>query len=221
MDAGALDDNDLCPVCQRGKANFDATYSYGSYEGTLRALIHLYKYSKVDSLSGPLGALIVRALPLDARFEAILPMPMHWRKKWDRGFNQSELLAQVVAGRYGLKPGTNLRRSRYTKPQASLSEAERQKNLANSFYVHSPQQIWGKRILLVDDVMTTGATLREAAGVLKAAGVKSVTALTLARVDRSNPASDNRSLRALDRAVRAEETSLQSAAAKSESIRNA
>lgn len=198
-------------MCRDGQVNFDATYSFGSYEGALRNLIHLYKYSKVDSLSEPLAALLIRALPLDARFEVVLPMPMHWRKKWDRGFNQSELLAQVVAARYGLKPATNLRRSRYTKPQASLSEAERQINLKNSFHVRRPEQIWGKRILLVDDVMTTGATLREAAGVLKAVGVRSVAALTLARVDRAAVDTNRKSLRALDRAVRLDEDALDDA----------
>ena len=181
--------------------NFDATYSFGIYEGSLRHLIHLFKYGKVETLAGPLGAMIVRALPLDARFEVVLAMPMHWRKRWARGFNQAELLARHVALRYGLKPANNLRRSRYTKAQASLSEAERQKNLKNSFFVYRPEQVWGKRVLLVDDVMTTGATLREAAGVLKAAGVKSVTALTLGRVDRAAIDPDLSSLRALNRAV--------------------
>ena len=181
--------------------NFDATYSFGAYEGPLRHLIHLFKYGKVETLAGPLGTMIVQALPLDARFDMVLAMPMHWRKQWSRGFNQAELLARRVAVRYGLRPANNLRRSRYTKAQASLSEAERQKNLKNSFVVYQPEQVWGKRVLLVDDVMTTGATLREAAGVLKAAGVKCVSALTLGRVDRAPMDPDLNSLRALNRAV--------------------
>ncbi len=201
LDEYALDGNEVCAVCREGQVNFDATYSFGSYEGPLRQLIHLFKYGKIESLAQPLGVMIVRALPLDARFDLVLPMPMHWRKQWSRGFNQAELLAGHVAARYGLKPEKHLRRSRYTRPQASLSETERQKNLKNSFCIHRPDQVWGKRVLLVDDVMTTGATLREAAGVLKAAGVKSVTALTLGRVGRVAANPDLSSLRALNRAI--------------------
>lgn len=111
-------------------------------------------------------------------------MPMHWRKQWERGFNQAELLAAPIAKRYGLKLGTNLRRQRYTVAQASLTEAQRLKNLDKSFCVKRPSDIAGKRILLIDDVFTTGTTLRTAAEVLKAAGAAHVSALTLARVDR-------------------------------------
>ena len=109
---------------------------------------------------------------------------MHWRKRWDRGFNQAELLARPVAIRYALKLSNNLRRTRYTSPQAGLTESQRQQNLKDSFAVKKPERIAGKRILLVDDVFTTGATLRAAAGVLKNAGAAHVSALTLARVDR-------------------------------------
>lgn len=114
----------------------------------------------------------------------VIGMPMHWRKQWERGFNQTHMLAQLVARRYGLKPAKNLVRRRYTKPQAGLSESERRDNLKNSFGVRNPAELTGKRILLVDDVFTTGATLRAATAALKAAGAGHVTAVALARVDR-------------------------------------
>jgi ComF family protein len=196
-----LDEHDLCTFCREGQVTFDATYSFGSYEGALRKVIHLFKYSRVQTLAEPLGALLVTALPLEARFDVILPMPMHWFKRWQRGFNQAELLAQVVARRYGLRVSQNLQRSRRTKAQASLTEAERRTNLQGSFLVKRPEELWGKRILLVDDVMTTGATLREAAATLKKAGPRSVTALTLARVDRPGDDLHLRSLQALNQAV--------------------
>ncbi len=123
-------------------------------------------------------------MPLDQRFDVIIAMPMHWRKRWERGFNQADLLARPLAKRYGLKAATNLRRKRYTKSQAGLTERERQENLKGSFCVIRAEQIAQKRVLLVDDVFTTGATLRAAAGVLKSAGAAHVSALTLARVDR-------------------------------------
>jgi ComF family protein len=180
-----LDEHDLCTVCREGLANFDSAYSFGSYEGPLQQLIHLLKYAKVESLAGPLGKLLMQALPLDVNFDLIIAMPLHWRKRWERGFNQAELLAEPVARRHGLRLATNLRRARYTKSQAGLSESARRENLRGSFRVHRPEQLAGKRVLMIDDVFTTGATLRAAAAVLKSAGAAHVSALTLARVDRA------------------------------------
>jgi ComF family protein len=165
-------------------ANFDAAYSFGSYEGPLRKLIHIFKYAKVESLAAPLSRFLLASLPFEQHFDLIMPMPMHWRKRWERGFNQAELLARPLARRYGLKLATNLRRRRYTKPQAGLNEAQRRDNLHDSFAVIRPQQVTGKRVLLIDDVFTTGATLRAASAALKSAGASYVCALTLARVDR-------------------------------------
>ena len=184
VDAYPLNEHDLCTVCRESLVNFDAAYSFGSYEGPLRKLIHVYKYGKVESLAGPLARFLLQALPLGQQIDVVLPMPMHWRKRWERGFNQAELLARPLAKRYGLQLSKNLRRTRYTKPQAGLSEAQRRDNLRNCFAVSKPSQIAGKRVLIVDDVFTTGATLRAAAAALKAAGAAYICALTLARVDR-------------------------------------
>ena len=184
VDDYPLDEHDLCMVCRESLVNFDAAYSFGSYEGPLQKLIHLFKYGKVETLAGPLSRLLIQSLPLEQKFDLIIAMPMHWRKQWERGFNQAELLAIPVARRYGLKLAGNLRRRRYAKSQAGLSEVERRRNLKGAFTVARSHQVTGKRILLVDDVFTTGATLRAAAAALKLAGASSVCALTLARVDR-------------------------------------
>lgn len=170
-------------ACRSSEMNFDSAYAYGSYEGSLRDLIHLYKYAKVESLSQPLSRLLIQAIPLNENFDVIQPMPMHWRKQWQRGFNQAELIAEPVARRYGLKLANNLCRKRYTAAQAGLDERQRRLNLRDSFRLRRPDEIRGRRILLIDDVFTTGSTLRAATGVLKAAGAERVTALTLARVD--------------------------------------
>jgi ComF family protein len=183
VDSYPLDEYDLCTVCRKGSMNFDAVYSFGSYDGPLRKLIHAFKYGRVESLAKPLGKLLIRTLPAGEEFDLVMAMPMHWLKRIDRGFNQADLLARPVAKRYGLKLATNLKRSRRTAPQASLDEVERQKNLKDSFAVRRAKQMVGRRILLVDDVFTTGATLRAATETLKAAGAKRVYALTLARVD--------------------------------------
>ena len=121
---------------------------------------------------------------MEAQFDFVMAMPMHWRKQWQRGFNQAELLSRPVARRFGLTVATNLRRTRYTNSQAGLSERERRDNLKDSFFVKNARQVAGQRILLVDDVYTTGATLRAAAKSLKDAGAVHVSALTLARVDK-------------------------------------
>ncbi len=184
VDSYPLDEHDLCSVCRESQVNFDAAYSFGSYEGTLRNLIHLLKYAKIESLARPLSRYLRQAMPLDRRFDVVIAMPMHWRKRWERGFNQAALLAQPVAKHYGFALAGNLRRKRYTKSQAGLTEAQRQENLKDSFCVRKPDQLAGKRVLLIDDVFTTGATLRAAAGALKSAGAAHVSALTLARVDR-------------------------------------
>jgi len=126
---------------------------------------------------------------------------MHWRKQWQRGFNQAQLLAEPVAKRYGLTAANNLRRTRYTKSQAGLNEAQRRNNLKDSFCVKRQEQVAGRRVLLIDDVFTTGATLRAAAEALKASGALHVTALTLARVDHRAPEAGAHSLEALRRAT--------------------
>ena len=183
VDAYPLDEFYHCAVCRESLVNFDTAYSYGSYEGALQKLIQLFKYGKVESLAAPLSRLLLKSLPFGENFDLIIAMPMHWRKKWERGFNQAELLAEPVARRYGIKLSHNLARARYTKAQAGLNEKERQENLKGSLIVNRTGEVSGKRVLLIDDVLTTGATLRAAAAVLKSSGASHVTALTLARVD--------------------------------------
>jgi predicted amidophosphoribosyltransferase len=102
QNAFPLDAEGRCAVCRNGLRGFDAAYCYGAYEGTLRALIHLYKYGKVRTLDRPLGQLLLSALPRDEAFDLIAPVPLHWRRRWQRGFNQSELLARVISRHSGL-----------------------------------------------------------------------------------------------------------------------
>jgi ComF family protein len=165
---------------------FDAAYCYGAYEGTLRELIHLYKYGRMKPLARPLGDLLARALPRDQGFDAVVPLPLHWRRKWERGFNQSELLARSIARRCGIPLVHGARRRRPTRAQAGLTSALRRENVKGAFSAIT-DRVRGLRILLVDDVLTTGATAGACAVVLKRAGAQSVALLTVARADRRAP----------------------------------
>jgi ComF family protein len=183
-----LDADGRCALCRAGLRGFDQAYCYGAYEGTLRELIHLFKYSRMKPLAGPLGRMLVLALPRDQRFDAVVAVPLHWRRKWDRGFNQSDLLARGVARSWGIPMVHPVRRRKATRVQAGLSNTRRRENVSGAFvaraFLTKSGSVRGLRLLLVDDVMTTGATASACAGVLKRAGAVSVTLLTLARVDR-------------------------------------
>jgi ComF family protein len=163
----------------------------------LRELIHLLKYGKVKTLAEPLGGLLAAALPRDERFDAVTAVPLHWRRQWQRGFNQSDLMARVLARRCGIPVISVLKRVRSTAAQAGLSNTGRRRNVAAAFAAgrQGGKLAAGKRILLIDDVMTTGSTASSCALALKRAGAARVALLTLARVDRRmnvvRPANDS------------------------------
>ncbi|MBZ5608668.1 MAG: ComF family protein [Acidobacteriia bacterium] len=161
----------------------DAAYSFGFYEDELRELIHLFKYHGVQTLAKPLGRLLALALPRQQSFDVIVPMPLHWRKRWRRGFNQAALLAREIGRRSHVPVAHLLRRVRNTAAQAGLTNAKRRLNVSGAFRA-SGRALNGKRVLLIDDVMTTGATASACARALKRAGAAEVTLLTLARADR-------------------------------------
>jgi len=135
----------------------------------------------------PLGELLAAALPRDERIDAVVPVPLHWRRRWARGFNQSELLARGIARRCGVPMVRVLHRTRPTATQTGLSNTGRRHNVAGAFQVRRPQSVAGKRILLVDDVMTTGSTAAACARALRRAGAGRIVVLTVARADRRMP----------------------------------
>ena len=177
-----LDEHGCCALCRSGQTGYDAAWSYGSFEGELRELIHLFKYEGVQTLARPLGKLMAVALPRTEVFDVVVPMPMHWLRRWRRGFNQAELLAREIARRAAAPVRRSVRRIKGTAPQAGLTHAKRRQNVAGAFRVSGAVE--GLRVLLVDDVLTTGATASACARVLKAAGAERVAVLTVARADR-------------------------------------
>ena len=181
QNAFPLDSEGRCAVCRSGMSGFDAAYTFGAYDGVLRDLVHLYKYSRIKSLAQPLAGFLTRAMPLDERFDAIVPVPLHWLRQWKRGFNQSELLARALSRRTGIPMVTSLSRARSTSPQAGLSNQARRRNVTRAFRA---RPVEGKCILLIDDVLTTGSTAAACALALKKAGAPRVAVLTVARADR-------------------------------------
>jgi ComF family protein len=147
--------------------------------------IHRLKYGGKTSLSRPLGAL---AKDTFCKFwdsggiDLILPVPLHIKRLRERGFNQAHLVNKKWAEMEGIPfDGFTLSRSRWTKPQTSLTRAERRRNVKGAFSLRCAEKVKGLSILLVDDVFTTGATVNECARVLVKAGAASVDVLTLAR----------------------------------------
>jgi ComF family protein len=179
-----LDEQGVCAACRAGLRHFDRAASFGFYEGSLRGLIHLFKYSGMRPLARPLAALLERVIPIDQCFDAVVAVPLHWRKRWQRGFNQADLLARYISKRRQVPLLAALKRKRSTAVQATLAIAGRRRNVAGAFTMRAKADVAGKKILLIDDVMTTGATASACASVLKRAGAMSVSLVTLARVDR-------------------------------------
>jgi ComF family protein len=185
-----LDEAGQCALCRLGLNGFDQVYSFGAYEGSLRQLIHLFKFERVQTLRKPLGSFLALALPRETSFDAIVPMPLHWRRRWERGFNQSDLLAREIARRWHAPVRRLVRRKRATAPQAGLTSSQRRLNVRGAFAVRSGTRLDGMRILLVDDVLTTGATASACARALKRAGAAQVSFLALARRDRRSAVPD-------------------------------
>ena len=190
MNRAPLDEAGQCALCRLGANGFDQVYSFGSYEGPLRRLIHLFKFEGVQPLAKPLGGFLALALPRETNFDAIVPMPLHWRRRWERGFNQSELLAEEIGRRWNAPVRRVVKRKRATAPQAGLTSAQRRLNVRGAFSVKPGTSLKGLRILLVDDVLTTGATASACARVLKRAGASHVSFLALARRDRRSSVPD-------------------------------
>lgn len=187
-------DTPRCGECRKGDPAFDLARSYGLYEGRLREAILQLKFHGRERLGRRLGSLLFASwsaldetLPGDAPM--LIPVPLHPVRRRERGFNQAQLLAQglgraltvSVSGRALPLETRCLRRARPTAPQLGLSLRARRENVRGVFVVDHPERVSERDIVLVDDVMTTGATLSACAAALKQAGARRVLAVTLAR----------------------------------------
>ena len=181
----------LCGPCRQGELEFDSARSYGLYTGDLRKAILYSKFYGREYLGLRLGALIARAWEALPELESALvaPVPLHPSRRRERGFNQAELLARGLVrtlGKQGRLHGSrlvvgSLQRIRATVPQVGLSVSARLENVRGVFSVLRPEDVRDRTVVVVDDVMTTGATLSACAAALKRAGAARALALSLAR----------------------------------------
>jgi len=174
-----------CRACEERPPAFSTLRSVFRYEGEVRRLVHAFKFGGQSVLGRPLAALLVdawRGWGMDA--DVAVPVPLTAARARLRGYNQALLLAREVARGIGVRPAEALRRTGRAAPQATSAGAEeRRRNVAGAFAVRDGAAVAGRKVLLVDDVATTGATLNACAEALLAAGAARVLALTLARED--------------------------------------
>ncbi|MEM9292507.1 MAG: ComF family protein [Acidobacteriota bacterium] len=197
----------LCGTCRRSPPPFDRLWARWSYEDPLPEALKAFKYGRLDYLGEELGEELGRWLGERLEFELeseiereesskelsakvydlVIPIPLHWRRRLRRGFNQAERVARPVARHLGARFSPSLRRRRATGHQSRLGRRQRARNPRSAFASRNPQQIAGKRILLVDDIATTGATLRAAARCLRQAEAAHIEAAVIATTPSSSP----------------------------------
>ena len=177
-----------CSWCRKRSLGFDAALALGPYAGPIRAACLELKHRRNAWLARELADLIVDAHA--AAFEPlrgalVVPVPLHWRRQWQRGFNQAAHLGSRITDRIGGASADPLKRVISTPKLTAFGGRERARLMKNAFRVWHPADISGRTIVLVDDIMTTGATCGAAARVLKQAGAARIVAVVIARTQES------------------------------------
>ena len=182
---GSITSAFTCANCAHRTIYFDAAVSAYRGRGIVREMIHEFKYGRQIHLRHLVARWLQAALDDErirgSRFDIIVPVPLHAARQRERGFNQASLLAGLLSAQTSIPSRPVLERIRYTTTQTALDRSERMENLHNAFRLRKNADVRGSRVLLIDDVLTTGSTLSECARVLKRAGARSVHAATAAR----------------------------------------
>ena len=173
-----------CDSCRGRLLHFERGAGAFLYIGPVKRLLHRLKFERLAVAAPALASCALeplRALPFSGEIQALVPVPMHWRKRLQRGFNPAERIARALARGLGVPLLPVLEKHRATEPQVELLRSRRLKNPAGAFRVRTPRKVRGKVLLLVDDVMTTSATASECARVLREAEAEKVYAFAIAR----------------------------------------
>lgn len=174
-----------CYRCQETKLRFDATIALGEYEGRLRDWLLAMKDRRSESLALAVGELLWERAEerlSQLAIDVVVPVPMHWRRRLARGTNSAAILAERLAERLRVPMAADLlRRTRHTPPQFSLPPSERPANVRNAFEVRNGYHLNKARVLVADDIFTTGSTCNAAAKALKKAGADYVALAVAAR----------------------------------------
>ena len=178
---------DDCARCRRGLSYVSSGFSLGTYEGPLRVAVHELKYRGRRRVASRLARSLAQQPGIATVLQpgtVLVPVPLHPRRRRERGVNQAELLAHELSDCLDLAcaPSALVRRTE-TRAQTGLSASERRRNVAGAFAVRRKAQVAGRVVVLVDDVVTTGATSRACARALLEAGAKEVRLVSAARVD--------------------------------------
>jgi ComF family protein len=174
-----------CVHCQGRRFWFHGAMAAGRYTGRLRDLVLRMKQAEENALSLAMGRLIwerCRERLLAAEVDVVAPVPLHWRRRMAHGTNSAAVLAEILSARLRVPTSSRaLRRCRNTPPQFSLSTSERRVNVRGAFAARAGRRIRDAHVLLVDDIMTSGATCNEAARMLRQAGARRVTVVVATR----------------------------------------
>lgn len=175
--------SNFCAACREDPPVFDLARAVGPYEGRLKECIYQFKYFGHRSLAAPLAALMIELFLAEKRWQsadALVPVPIGPEKLLARGFNQAELLAGEMAKILRLPVANLLERKIDTVTQSKLTKHERRLNLRHAFVLKNQPETQGKRLVLVDDILTTGSTADECTATLRDGRAKEVFVLTLA-----------------------------------------
>jgi competence protein ComFC len=182
---GSISSVFTCANCAHRTIYFEAAVAAYRGRGVVREIIHEFKYARQIHLRHLVARWVRAALDderlRDCHFNIIVPVPLHPARQRERGFNQACLLAELLSAQTSIPCKPLLERIRYTTTQTALDRSERMENLHNAFRLRKNADVRGLRVLLIDDVLTTGSTLSECARVLKRGGAISIYAATAAR----------------------------------------
>jgi ComF family protein len=183
--AGRVEHDFVCYACSAEFPSFDAARSVARYDGVVGEALRMLKYEKAMWLAPDLAVLLHNCLQAEYPsfgFDILVPVPLHAVRRRERGFNQSAILARELGRRLGRSVVPRaVRRIRHTTTQTHLTAKQRLSNVKNAFQSGRGKMLAGQRVLLVDDVMTTGATVNACAKALKKGGAASVHVITVAR----------------------------------------